>query len=50
MVVMGAQMIKPLGFVRLLLTVVIFVQVPVETDKHGESDLVRKLDFAELCI
>lgn len=46
MAVMGAQMIKPLGFVHLLL---IFVQVPVETEKHGESELVRKLDFAELC-
>lgn len=49
MAVMGAQMIKPLGFVHLLLTVAIFVQVPVETEEHGESELVRKLDFAELC-
>jgi len=44
MVVTGAQMIKPLGFVHLLLTVAIFVQVPVEKEKHGESEL----DFAEL--
>ena len=37
MVVMVAQKIKPLGFVHLLLTVGIFAQVPVETDKHRES-------------
>ena len=37
MAVMVAQRITPLGFVHLLLTVGIFVQVPVETEKHGES-------------
>jgi len=37
MVVTVAQRIALLGFAHLLLTVGIFVQVPVETGKHGET-------------
>ena len=41
MAVMVAQRIRPLGFVHLLLTVEIFVQAPVESEKHGESQHLK---------
>ena len=49
MPVMVAQRIRPLGFVHLLLTVEIFVQAPAESEKHGESQHIRKLAFPRLC-